>query len=61
VSKHVRVLERAGLVRRAIDGRVHVCSLDTRPLERAEQWLSRNRRLWTEVLESLARHVEEEP
>ena len=37
VSKHLRVLERAGLVRRAIDGRVHLCSLDTAPLHETEQ------------------------
>lgn len=58
-SKHVRVLEGAGLVRRNIDGRVHRCSLDPAPLEDAEQWLNRNRVFWHEQLDSLARHLEE--
>jgi len=60
VSKHVRVLERAGLVRRAVDGRVHRCALDPGPLEEADRWLARYRELWEDALESLARYVEEE-
>lgn len=60
VSKHVRVLERAGLVRRTIDGRVHRCAIDPAPLEEADQWLTRYRVLWEDALESLARYVEEE-
>jgi DNA-binding transcriptional ArsR family regulator len=59
VSKHVRVLERAGLVRRTIDGRVHRCVLDPRPLEHAERWIARNRVFWEEALEQLARHAED--
>lgn len=58
VSRHIRVLERARLVKRSVDGRVHRCSLDAAPLETAEAWLSRNRRFWTERLEALARYVE---
>jgi DNA-binding transcriptional ArsR family regulator len=38
-SKHVRVLELAGLVRRTIDGRRHVCRLEPRPLSEASAWL----------------------
>jgi DNA-binding transcriptional ArsR family regulator len=60
VSKHVRVLERAGLVAREVDGRVHRCALDVRPLEDADRWLSRHRVLWEDSLEALARHVEGE-
>ncbi len=58
VSKHLRVLERAGLVRRAVDGRVHRCSLDTAPLQEAERWLAHYRVFWDGTLEALARHVE---
>jgi DNA-binding transcriptional ArsR family regulator len=58
VSRHIRVLEHAGLVVRAIDGRVHQCSLDATPLETADTWLYLYRRFWTGQLESLARHVE---
>src|SRR5262245_23378051 len=59
VSKHVRVLERAGLVRRTVDGRVHTCSLDARRLRDATAWLDRYRAFWDESLASLAAYVEE--
>jgi DNA-binding transcriptional ArsR family regulator len=61
VSKHVRVLEQAGLVSRAIDGRVHLCSLEVGPLRHADQWLAHYRAFWERALESLARHVGNEP
>jgi DNA-binding transcriptional ArsR family regulator len=38
-SKHVRVLERVGLVRRQVAGRIHRCTLDAAPLADAGQWL----------------------
>jgi len=58
VSKHVRVLERAGLVRRTVDGRVHRCELRAAPLEEAERWLARYRVFWEGTLDSLAAFVE---
>ncbi len=58
VSKHLRVLEKAGLVRRDVEGRVHRCSLDTAPLRKAERWLAHYRTFWNETLEALAKHVE---
>jgi DNA-binding transcriptional ArsR family regulator len=61
VSKHIRVLERAGLVTRAVDGRVHRCSLSARPLREAERYLDRYRSFWEETLDSLARYVEKKP
>jgi DNA-binding transcriptional ArsR family regulator len=61
VSKHIRVLERAGLVRRAIDGRVHRCSLDARKLREATAWLDRYRVFWDDTLAALAAYVEDEP
>jgi DNA-binding transcriptional ArsR family regulator len=60
VSRHIRVLERAGLVKRAVDGRVHHCSLDATPLRSVEAWLSHYRKFWESTLESLARHMEDE-
>src|SRR5215468_8727423 len=50
VSKHVRVLERAGLVRRAIDGRIHRCSLDAKKLREVTVWLERYRVFWDDTL-----------
>lgn len=52
-SKHIKVLEAAGLVRRDIRGRTHVCSLDPVPLMRADQWIGIYRRFWTDRLDLL--------
>jgi DNA-binding transcriptional ArsR family regulator len=58
VSKHLRVLEHAGLVRRERDGWYHRCHLDARPLGEAASFLERWRPFWDRTLEQLARHVE---
>jgi DNA-binding transcriptional ArsR family regulator len=58
VSKHLRVLERAGLVRRERDGWYHRCHLEARPLHRAAAFLERWRPFWDQTLEQLAEHVE---
>lgn len=58
VSRHIRVLERAHLVVRNVDGRVHHCSLDLAPLKTVEAWLHHYRRFWEGKLEALARYVE---
>jgi DNA-binding transcriptional ArsR family regulator len=58
VSRHIRVLERARLVVRNIDGRVHHCSLDLASLKTVEDWLHHYRRFWEGKLEALARYVE---
>ena len=58
VSRHIRVLERAGLVRRAVDGRMHRCSLSAAPLASADQWLGNYRAFWDARLDALARYVE---
>ena len=59
VTKHVKVLERAGLVRREKHGRVHQCTLNPSPLRRAEAWIEHNRTFWERSLRSLAKLVEE--
>jgi len=58
VSKHLRVLERAGLVRREREGWYHRCHLEARPLESAVVFLARYRPFWDHTLEQLARYVE---
>ena len=60
VSRHIRVLERARLVHRTIDGRVHRCSLRTEPLREAEAWLEHYRPFWEDTLNALASYVESE-
>jgi DNA-binding transcriptional ArsR family regulator len=52
-SKHVRVLERAGLVRRTVQGRAHRCRLDARGLANAQRWLAFYQRFWSERLDAL--------
>ena len=52
-SKHVKVLERAGLVRRAVRGRTHVCRLDPAPLAAADEWLRFYERFWNQKLDAL--------
>jgi len=58
VSRHIRVLEQAGLVTRAVDGRMHQCSLNADPLSSIETWLSHYRQFWERNLDSLARYAE---
>jgi DNA-binding transcriptional ArsR family regulator len=60
VSKHLAVLERAGLVHRERDGRMRRCKLDTRPLEPAALFLHRYRSFWENKLAELARYAEPE-
>jgi len=52
-SKHIKVLEAAGLIRREVRGRTHMCSLDPVPLMSADQWLGIYRRFWTSQLDTL--------
>ena len=58
-SKHVKVLEEAGLVRREVRGRSHFCRLEPGPLASADQWLRHYEQFWTgrlDALEALLRH-----
>jgi len=55
VSKHVKVLEKAGLVRREIAGREHRLYLDPVPLQEAAEWIARYRQFWNVRLEALER------
>jgi len=59
-SKHVRVLEGAGLVRRRVQGRRHVCRIQPAPLAAADEWLQFYHRLWTEQLGRLDALLESE-
>jgi DNA-binding transcriptional ArsR family regulator len=53
VSKHVKVLERAGLVRRRVDGREHWLSLQPAPLKSASRWLDEYRIFWEQRIDAL--------
>lgn len=59
VSKHIRVLERADLVRRRRQGREHLLSLNPAPLDEAARWLDEQRALWTWRLAELDKILKE--
>ena len=61
VSKHLKILEAAGLVSRKIDGRVHRLSLRGGQLEQAEAWLDPFRSFWDQSLRDLRRDLEAHP
>ena len=56
VGKHLRVLEKAGLVERTITGRVHRCALNAVPLKNAGDWLMHYQKFWDETLEALSEY-----
>lgn len=58
ISKHLRVLERAGLVRRTRDGRLSRCGLDAAPMRDAAEWVEKYRVFWESQLEALSRYLE---
>ena len=58
VSKHLRVLESAGLVARSKDGRVHRCRLEAAPMKSAADWIAHYRQFWEAQLDSLQRYLE---
>ncbi|KQX07577.1 MULTISPECIES: ArsR/SmtB family transcription factor [unclassified Leifsonia] len=57
VSKHVRVLETAGLVTRSVQGRNHVLSLNAAPMAEAAAWMESYREFWSDRLAALDRFV----
>jgi len=58
VSKHLRVLEKAGLLRRRRYGRVHEMQLEAGPLKQAAQWVEEYRKFWEGSLDRLADYLE---
>ncbi|MFP2906048.1 ArsR/SmtB family transcription factor [Pyxidicoccus sp. 3LFB2] len=60
-SKHVRVLERAGLVQRTVQGRTHRCRLAPEPLSGALDWLRHYERFWTDRLAALEQELRRPP
>lgn len=57
IGKHLRVLEKAGLVRRTINGRVHRCRLNALPLKDAGRWLGHYEKFWDETFDSLIEYI----
>lgn len=55
ISKHLKVLEQAGLVERTIAGRIHQFRLRREPLQHAQNWIARHQAFWTGAVEQLDR------
>ena len=61
VSKHLRVLEKAGLIVRHRDGRVHRLRIEARRMQEASDWINQYQVFWEDRLSSLARYLEQHP
>ncbi len=59
ISKHLKVLEQAGLVERTVEGRVHRFRLCQPPLREAEQWIARQQAFWNGAVDQLERLLRE--
>jgi DNA-binding transcriptional ArsR family regulator len=60
ISKHLAVLEKAGLLTRTRRGRHQICALDPRPLREAADWLARHERFWAERIDALHTYLTKE-
>jgi DNA-binding transcriptional ArsR family regulator len=60
ISKHMKILENAGLIERVINGRQHHCTLTTAGLKTAEDWLNFHRRFWESRFDALSSLLAEE-
>ena len=58
VSKHVRILQSAGIVHQRKEGRVRVCGLSAQPLETADTWLRQYERFWEQRLDGLGAYLQ---
>lgn len=59
-SKHIKALEKAGLIRREVKGRTHLCRLDAAALSEAHRWISFYERFWNNRIDELERLLREE-
>jgi DNA-binding transcriptional ArsR family regulator len=57
ITKHLKVLEEAGVVSRAVTGRTHLLRLESRPLREATAWLELHHSLWEAKFEAIERHL----
>ena len=58
ISKHLKVLEEAGLVERTVEGRIHRFRLQRKPLRDAERWISRHQAFWTGAVDQLEQLIQ---
>jgi DNA-binding transcriptional ArsR family regulator len=60
ISKHLRVLEEAGVVTRVVEGRTHRLSLDMHSLDEAADWMDRQRALWVRLFDVVDDYLKED-
>ena len=58
VSKHLIVLEKAGLVKRQRKGRVHSLTLEAKPMQQAQEWIERYRKFWEGNLDQFEKYLD---
>ena len=58
ISKHLKVLEKAGLLKRQVDGRIHRCRLDSEPMKDASAWIEKYRKFWEQQFDALSEYLE---
>jgi DNA-binding transcriptional ArsR family regulator len=61
ISKHLKVLEETGVVRREVEGRSHRLSLELGALREAAEWMDRQRALWGRLFDVVDEYLKEEP
>jgi DNA-binding transcriptional ArsR family regulator len=61
ISRHMRILEEAGLLSRIRHGRAHRCRLEQQRMKEAEAWIERHRKVWIDRLDALERFLKENP
>jgi DNA-binding transcriptional ArsR family regulator len=61
ISKHMRILEEAGLLSRKKQGREHHCRLEQKRMKEAEAWIENHRKFWDERLDALEHYLKENP
>jgi DNA-binding transcriptional ArsR family regulator len=59
ISKHLKVLEQAGLIERTVEGRAHMFRLRQKPLEDAEHWIRRQQSFWSSAVDQLEQLLQE--
>ncbi len=59
VSRHIRILEEAGFVKRRVKGREHFISAETKSLDKAQDWIEHHRKFWEESLDRLDEYLKE--
>lgn len=61
ITKHMKILEEAGLLSRKKKGRTHHCRLEQKRMKEAQEWIEAHRKFWNDKLDALERYLKENP